>query len=204
MGSPNDLIYIQTTYPAANGPVLEVGCKYNSTEFRKFFENQKVEFVGTDIEESELINPAKPWKGRVDIVCDLTAPENPLPKNYFDLVICCSVMEHVPNPWVMAEKISELVRPGGKLYIAVPWVWKYHGYPKDYYRFTHTAIEYLYPSFTWGNFAWSSTSEGDIQWQEMDQITERKMIIADHSPDGTKTNKYIKYLSINMLGTKNA
>jgi hypothetical protein len=38
----------------------------------------------------------------------------------------------------------------------------------------------------------------------MDQITERKMIIAEHSPDGKKTNKYIKYLSINMLGTKNA
>jgi hypothetical protein len=88
--------------------------------------------------------------------------------------------------------------------IAVPWVWKYHGYPKDYYRFTHTAIEYLYPSFTWDKFAWSSTSEGDIQFQEMDQITERKMIIAEHSPDGKKTNKYIKYLSINMLGTKNA
>ena len=204
MGSPNDLIYIQTTYPKASGPVLEVGCKYNDTGFRKFFENQGVEYVGTDIEESELINPAKPWKGRVDIVCDLTAPKNPLPKNYFDLVICCSVMEHVPNPWVMAEKISELVTLGGKLYIAGPWVWKYHGYPKDYYRFTHTAIEYLYPDFTWDNFAWSSTSKGDIQFQEMDQITERKMIIADHSSDGGKTNKYIKYLSINMLGTKNA
>lgn len=27
MGSPNDLIYIQKTYPKANGPVLEIGCK---------------------------------------------------------------------------------------------------------------------------------------------------------------------------------
>ena len=140
----------------------------------------------------------------VDVVCDLTAAENPLPKNHFDLVICCSVMEHVPNPWVMAEKISELVKPGGKLYIAVPWVWKYHGYPKDYYRFTHSAIEYLYPNFTWDNFAWSSTSADDIQWQEMDKISERKMIIADHDEAGRKTKKYIKYLSINMLGTKNA
>jgi SAM-dependent methyltransferase len=204
MGSPNDLIYIKTVCPTAHGPVLEIGCKYNDTGFKKFFKNQGVEYIGTDIEESSPVNPLKPGKGQVDVVCDLTAPENPLPKNYFDLVICCSVMEHVPNPWVMAEKISELVKPGGKLYIAVPWVWKYHGYPKDYYRFTHTAIEYLYPNFTWDKFAWSSTSEGDIQFQDMDKITERKMIIADHSPDGGKTAKYIKYLSINMLGTKNA
>jgi len=204
MGSPNDLIYIKTTYPTANGPVLEIGCKYNDTGFKKFFKNQGIEYVGTDIEESGPIDPFKPDKGQVDVVCDLTASKNPLPKNHFDLVICCSVMEHVPNPWVMAEKISELVKPGGKLYIAVPWVWKYHGYPKDYYRFTHSAIEYLYPNFTWGNFAWSSTSADDIEFQEMDRISERKMIIADYNEAGRKTKKYIKYLSINMLGTKNA
>jgi SAM-dependent methyltransferase len=198
MGSPNDLIYIKTVCPTVTGSVLEVGARENSTGFRGYFaSNEKpmvTEYVGTDIESGT----------DVDVVCDLTAPENPLPKNHFDLVICCSVMEHVPNPWVMAEKISELVKPGGKLYIAVPWVWKYHGYPKDYYRFTHSAIEYLYPSFTWGNFAWSSTSADDIQFQEMDRISERKMIIADYDEAGKKTKKYIKYLSINMLGTKNA
>jgi len=200
MGSPNDLIYIKTVCPTFAGSVLEIGARENSTGFRGHFAPTKgqpriaTEYVGTDIEPGI----------DVDVVCDLTAPKNPLPKNHFDLVICCSVMEHVPNPWVMAEKISELVKPGGKLYIAVPWVWKYHGYPKDYYRFTHSAIEYLYPNFTWGNFAWSSTSDGDIQWQEMDQITERKMIIAEHDAFGKKTKKYIKYLSINMLGTKNA
>jgi SAM-dependent methyltransferase len=204
MGSPNDLIYIQKTYPVAQGPVLEIGCKYNNTGFKKFFKNQGVEYVGTDIEESSPYDPLNPDQRQVDVVCDLTAPENPLHKNYFDLVICCSVMEHVPRPWVMAEKISELVRPGGKLYVAVPWVWKYHGYPKDYYRFTHTAIEYLYPNFSWGNFAWSSISAGDIEFQEMTHITERKMIITDCALDGTTKNKYIKYLSINMLGTKNA
>ena len=106
MGSPNDLIYIQTTYPTANGPVLEIGCKYNDTGFKKFFTNQGIEYIGTDIEESSPVDPLKPGKGQVDVVCDLTASENPLPKNYFDLVICCSVMEHVPNPWIMAEKIS--------------------------------------------------------------------------------------------------
>jgi hypothetical protein len=62
MGSPNDLIYIQTTYPTANGPVLEIGCKYNDTGFKKFFKNQGVEYVGTDIEESSPVDPLKPNK----------------------------------------------------------------------------------------------------------------------------------------------
>jgi SAM-dependent methyltransferase len=196
MGSPNDLIYIEKTYPKPEGPVLEIGCKYNRTGFRGFFENQGLEFKGTDIEEGDENNP-------VDYVCDLTARKNSLPKNYFDLVICCSVMEHVPNPWVMAEKISEVVKPGGKLYIAVPWVWKYHGYPKDYYRFTHSAIEYLFPQFSWSNFAWSSTSAGDIQWQDMQAITDRKYAFNEFDEHGVKIKKYLKYLSINMLGTKN-
>jgi len=36
----------------------------------------------------------------------------------------------------------------------------------------------------------------------MDQISERKMIISDFDEAGRKAKKYIKYLSINMLGTK--
>ena len=92
MGSPNDLLYIKKVVGKLNGSILEVGARHNSTGFRKYFtepcdecqHNNQVEYFGTDLEAGP----------DVDFVCDLTASVNPLPKNYFDLVLCCSVMEH--------------------------------------------------------------------------------------------------------------
>jgi SAM-dependent methyltransferase len=194
MATPNELLYIKQVCPKINGPVLEIGALLTAG-YRELFAPQGFEFITTDLEDSTP-------PGRIDVICDLTTPENPLPKNYFDLVLCCSVMEHVPNPWIMAEKISEVVRPGGKLYISVPWVWKYHGYPKDYYRFTYSAIQYLYPAFEWDHFAWSSKTEGDILFQDMNNITDRSFAHIEFGADGIETKKYLKYLNSNMLGTK--
>jgi hypothetical protein len=73
MGSPNDIVYLKKVYPNANGPVLEIGSKIVSvSEFRKNYTT--VEYVGVDLEEGD----------GVDVVCDLTKDNHPLPKNYFD------------------------------------------------------------------------------------------------------------------------
>jgi SAM-dependent methyltransferase len=191
MGSPNDVVYLKTVYPNAKGPVLEIGSKIVSvSEFRENYTG--VEYVGVDLEEG----------AGVDVVCDLTKDDHPLPKNYFDLVICCSVMEHVPNPWVMAEKISELVRPGGKLYINSPWVWKYHKYPDDYYRYSFKAIEFLFPEFQWSKYAYSTELPDSIEFVERDSDFDRRRAFIETRADGS-TKKYLPYSMINMFGTKN-
>jgi SAM-dependent methyltransferase len=196
MGSPNDLIYIKTVCPTVTGSVLEVGARENSTRFRDYFiSNDRptvTEYIGTDIEPGT----------DVDVICDLTAPVNPLPKNHFDLVICCSVMEHVPNPWVMAEKISELVKSGGKLYIAVPWVWKYHKYPDDYYRYSFKAIEFLFSKFRWSDYAYSTELPNSIEFVERDSDFDRRRAFVETREDGS-IKKYLPYSMINMIGTKN-
>lgn len=193
MGSPNDLIYIKEVCPEVAGHVLEIGARENTTGFRGYFQNRVASYTGTDIEAGI----------DVDVQCDLLDPSNPLPKNYYDLVICCSVMEHVPNPWDLAKNISELVAPGGKLYICVPWAWKYHPYPDDYYRFSFRAIEYLYPNFTWDRYAYTTENAGDVRWVAKDAISDRKMVYALHDENGRKIKKYLSYLLINMIGTKN-
>lgn len=189
MGSPNQLLYIKQTLPDFTGTVLEVGANNNKFGMRDHFSQPGTKYTGTDLAEGK----------DVDVVCDLTQDDNPLPKNYFDLVVCCSVMEHVPNPWDMARCISDVVKPGGKLYISVPWVWRYHPYPDDYYRFTFSAIEYLYPTFTWSDFAYSSEVANDIRWIPRNGVNlDNKWAIKQ--PDG---KKFLPYLMIDMLGTKN-
>lgn len=189
MGSSNQLLYVKTVCENFQGRVLEVGATNNRTGFKQYFLSTGAEYTGTDL----IAGPD------VDFVCDLTQDDNPLPKSYYDLVVCCSVMEHVPNPWDMARCISALICPGGNLYISVPWVWRYHPYPDDYYRFSFSAIRYLFPDFTWSNYAYSTEQENDIRWVTADTPNfDNKWAIRD-----TNNKKYLPYLMIDMLGTKN-
>lgn len=105
MGDVNQLIYLQRHVPAVEGPVLEVGSKdYGSTSsFRGVYTTS--EYVGVDMALG---------KG-VDVVVDLVEGIGPLPAGHFELVIRCSVMEHVRRPWAFAENVARLVRPGGRI-----------------------------------------------------------------------------------------
>ena len=189
MGSSNQLLYVKTTCKDFQGRVLEVGANNNRTGFKKYFQEQGATYTGTDLTPG----------ADVDVVCDLTQDNNPLPREHFDLVICCSVLEHVPNPWDMARCIGNVVVPGGKLYISVPWVWRYHPYPDDYYRFSFSAVRYLFPDFSWSNYAYSTEQENDIRWVTADTPNfDNKWAIRD-----TNNKKYLPYLMIDMLGTKN-
>lgn len=84
----------------------------------------------------------------VDLVHNL---EKPLPKfvGTFDHVDCCSVLEHVRRPWKMADNILDALNPNGTLLISVPFVWRLHDYPGDYWRITHKGLEVLFPGMRW-------------------------------------------------------
>jgi len=187
MASPNDLLYIKTVCPDIDGPVLEIGSKAVSvSNFRQYFKEKQ--FTGVDIESGP----------GVDVVCDLTDKNNLLPKNYYNFVICCSVFEHVPTPWLMSDVITDLVKPGGTLYMNCPWVWRYHKYPDDYYRYSFKAIEFLFPEFTWTHHAYSTEIENTLSFVDRDSDFDRgRAEIID-------SKKYLPYSIINMLGVKNA
>src|SRR5690349_21692366 len=147
MGDRNQVAYLRHWIPQVDGPVLEIGSKdYGSTAtFREFYEG--AEYVGVDMSEG---------KG-VDVVADLTKSIGPLKESYFALGICCSVLEHVEKPWLFAPNLTRLIRPGGKLYMSVPWVWRYHAYPDDYFRFSHRGVMSLFDEFEWSSVFYSST-----------------------------------------------
>ncbi|HEY3255157.1 MAG TPA: methyltransferase domain-containing protein [Polyangiaceae bacterium] len=39
----------------------------------------------------------------------------------FDCALVAEVLEHVPEPWAVLERVEQLVRPGGKVYFTVPY-----------------------------------------------------------------------------------
>lgn len=65
--------------------------------------------------------------------------------NMFPHVDCTSVLEHATKPWDLARNLEDLTQVGGSLFIQVPWMWRFHGYPGDYWRFTPSGIRLLFP-----------------------------------------------------------
>lgn len=194
MGDKNQLLYLKKHLPSVDGPTLEVGSKdYGSTSsFRDIYTDR--EYTGIDMQ---------PGRG-VDVVVDLTKGIGSLPSAHFALIICCSVLEHVRRPWIFAEHITQLTKVGGSLYMSVPWVWRYHPYPDDYFRFSWRGIIELFPSFEWTQMEYSTNVEGEFILIT-DQNTRADKTMAIHRRVQLfhrKRRKYLPYLMVNMLGKK--
>jgi len=64
----------------------------------------------------------------------------------FDAVISVAVLEHVRNPFEAAQEIERVLKPGGEVYIAVPFLQPFHGYPDHYYNMTSSGLRNLFPN----------------------------------------------------------
>lgn len=90
----------------------------------------------------------------VDLVQDL---EEELPDlGQFAHIDCLSVLEHSRRPWLLASNLERLMQPDGTIYVTVPFVWRFHDYPGDLWRFTHEGVEELFPGIRWEALAYAS------------------------------------------------
>lgn len=71
---------------------------------------------------------------RPDVQAD--AARVPFPDGLFDAVICSELLEHVPDPYAVLGETQRLLRAGGILLICVPFLYRIHGDPSDYGRYT--------------------------------------------------------------------
>lgn len=191
MGDVNQRLFLSRALPRAGGPVLEVGSKDygNTTTFRDVFTGD--DYIGIDL------SPGKD----VDRVLDLAAGTGDLPDGHFALAICCSVLEHVRRPWEMAANITRLLRPGGALYVAVPWVWRYHPYPDDYFRFSWRGIAEIFPGISWSRMAYSTTAADEFFDITGDGFgIDNGLAKFVETPKGQR--KYLPYLQVHMLGVR--
>lgn len=184
MGDVNQRRFLEHRIPREQTTVLEVGSKNhgNSEPFRQLLKCQR--YVGLDME-------AGPG---VDVVGDLTLGLCGLEPSSFGLVICVSVLEHVQAPWLMAQHMTQLLQSGGLLYVAVPWIWRYHPYPDDYWRFSWRGVEQLFPNYAWEPPLYSTTRDGEF-FPAVYHADNR------HAQQ-VHGRKYLPYLQVHMLGRK--
>lgn len=84
----------------------------------------------------------------VDLVVDL---EQPLLDDAaeFDHIDCMSVLEHTKRPWLVTTNLERLLLPGGTLYLTMPFIWREHAYPSDYWRCSIAGIRSLFRRIDW-------------------------------------------------------
>jgi SAM-dependent methyltransferase len=75
----------------------------------------------------------------LDHECDLTQTL-PFASETFDTVILSDVLEHVPEPEHLWREMARILTRGGNALISVPFYYKLHEVPHDYYRYTDNAL----------------------------------------------------------------
>jgi SAM-dependent methyltransferase len=75
----------------------------------------------------------------LDIVCDLNKTID-LPDQHADSILLTDVLEHIVEPQQLWQEMSRVLRPGGVVMLAVPFFYRIHEAPHDYYRYTEFAL----------------------------------------------------------------
>lgn len=84
-----------------------------------------------------------------DVVGDIHAM--PFPDSSEEAILCLAVLEHIENPIKAVSEVRRVLKSGGATLFYVPFLFYYHaepGYYKDYWRFSHDAIEMLFRDFS--------------------------------------------------------
>lgn len=170
-----------------------------------FLEDYNIKVDGCDIQSGK----------NVDHVFDLTKEVPGELHNRYDLIITASTLEHVTEPWNAARNLELIVKPEGLIYISVPWIWRYHAYPNDYWRFNHHTLDIIFKGSKMLSEAWSTSPDCELH-DYLDSFDNINHTILNQPPKETllsklrrlikKTSsfqnyqrKYLPYLMIHQL-----
>lgn len=148
---------IATIAARGSDPVLQVGSRITVVDQAEGAWRNRLagrDFTGLDIAAGD----------GVDVVADLCWPfaqlDATLDGRRFSLILCQHVLEHVAQPFDAAANLTKLLAPGGALYVAVPWVQSFHGYPDDFWRFSFKGLMKLFPDLVAVDMYYSAAGIG--------------------------------------------
>jgi 2-polyprenyl-3-methyl-5-hydroxy-6-metoxy-1,4-benzoquinol methylase len=94
--------------------VIDVGCGFG--DLLIYLKSRGCETLGVDLDARAAEQAARHGVDiRVGLLTDLK-----LPTASFDVAVMCHSLEHVPDPAADLRELARVVRPGGRLHIAVP------------------------------------------------------------------------------------
>jgi len=86
-----------------------------------------------------------------DILGDVCQPFPDWMAERYDAVIALAIPEHVYDPAAAVANFRQALKPGGRFFLYVPWMWRYHAPPslvfQDYQRLSRDDMAYLLRDF---------------------------------------------------------
>jgi SAM-dependent methyltransferase len=98
----------------------------------------------------------------VDLVGDLH--RMPLADGSVDAVVCTGVLEHVDDPDRAVNELRRVLKPGGRIYVSLPFLQGYHPSPRDYRRFTRDGARQLMAPFAIDALVNTRGSGSTVTW----------------------------------------
>jgi SAM-dependent methyltransferase len=87
-------------------------------------------------------------KSKADYIVDICQTNKEIiPDNTFDMIVCTEVLEHTTNPFTAVDEIYRILKPGGLVFITVPFDFRIHGPLPDCWRFTEHGLRALLKKF---------------------------------------------------------
>jgi SAM-dependent methyltransferase len=129
-------------------PLLNVGS--STSEFRDSVQPWTARNVFSPLAERgvEIVHLDARAGAGIDIRGDLLADADfaRIGSRRYRALLCCNILEHVPDPGEFARRCVELVAPGGVIVVTVPRSYPRHGDPIDtLYRPTPDEAAALFP-----------------------------------------------------------
>jgi SAM-dependent methyltransferase len=124
---------LRSELPNLSGAVLDIGCGYMPYKSLLLAPpSRATRYIGLDLVTSlYTAQPDLAWDGR----------QIPLSEAAVDCAIATEVLEHCPAPEVVLRETLRVLRPGGRLFFTVPFLWPLHDVPYDEYRYTPFAVQ---------------------------------------------------------------
>ena len=110
-----------------DGHILDVGGGVKS-EYRDLLQGTHT-FYTINIDE----------RAQPDKIVDIEFPF-PLESAMFDHAVCMNVLEHVFEFENVIRETARVIKLNGKIVLATPMIYKIHGSPDDYLRYTESAL----------------------------------------------------------------
>lgn len=111
------------------GKVMDIGGGHNPDYISFMKRDSSVEYVNFDVKTGALIDFEKDRLPAID--------------GTYDTVLFLNVMEHIFNHQHIMNEVVRITKSGGRLIGFVPFLMWYHPDHKDFFRYTHEALQII-------------------------------------------------------------
>lgn len=80
----------------------------------------------------------------VDMVFDIHEMSKHIKPESVDIIIACSVFEHLEKPWIASQEIKKCLKPMGSFFVQTHQTFPIHGYPSDFFRYTDNGLKSIF------------------------------------------------------------